>query len=88
MPAFVAQRKPVALLCQSAAGGATRRFGRGAASEVDPWFPLNHDTGVTIRESKLAREMHNLPCTSRWVLEQEQRDQLDQFRRPSGAPMH
>jgi len=51
MPALVAQRKPVALLCQSAAGGATRRFGRAAASGVDPWFPLNHDTGVTIRES-------------------------------------
>src|SRR4051794_23258758 len=34
---------------------------------------------------KLAREMHSLICTGRWVLEQQTGEQLDQFRRPCAA---
>jgi hypothetical protein len=38
-----------------------------------------------LRPVRLAREMHSLFCTGRWVLEQETGEQLDQFRRPCAA---
>src|SRR5262245_33625038 len=51
MPAFVAQRKPVPQLCQSAAGGATRPvrpIGDGFGSKSGrPPLSANYDTGMT-----------------------------------------